>query len=140
MIRIGYSLIVVGSTLLGLGIFLAIVGAEILNISFIRMDLVPWGFGLIGSLLLILGLATILTEKHKTKEDIIEENDERLITINERSKSKAYDLMVVIIPLTLLGLAMFGYMNVVSFFLLATVYFVCYGYFVFHLLRNKAKM
>lgn len=59
---------------------------------------------------------------------------------NQKSKSKVYDLMAVLFPFALLALAMFGYMNEVSFLLLLVgVYFICIGYFAYHLYRNKVK-
>lgn len=139
-IKLGWSLVFVGVVLLLFGIFLWFVGAEVLNIPFVRMDLVPVAVGFCGILLLIMGGSAIAAEKYKTKKQQIEENDERIITIHQKSKSKAYDLMSTLFPMALLALAMFGYMNEVSFFLLVGVYLVCIGYFAYHLYRNKAEM
>jgi uncharacterized membrane protein len=139
-IKLGWSSLLVGIVLLLTGIFLGFVGADVLNIPFVRMDLVPWAIGLCGTLLLVLGVSSIAEEKYKTKEQHIEENDERIITIYRRSKSKAFDLISILFPFSLLVLAMFGYMNVVAFFLLAGIYFVCMGYFAYHLYKNKAEI
>ncbi len=98
------------------GIYLGIVGAEILNIPFIRMDLVPLAVGFCGVLLIVMGGSAIIGENNKTEEEHIEENDERNIQIHEKSKSRAFDFMFNIMGLSLLVLAMLGYMNRVSFF------------------------
>lgn len=138
--KFGWSLIFVGIALLLAGISLWFVGAEILNIPFVRMDLVPIAVGFCGTLLLIIGGSAIGEEKYKTKEQQIEDKDERIIKIKQKSKSKAYDLMATLLPFTLLALAMFGYMNKVSFLLLVGVYFVCIGYLSYQLYKNKAEM
>jgi Ca2+/Na+ antiporter len=87
-----------------------------------------------------MGGSSIVGEKTRTKEQQIEENDERNITIVQTAKSKAYDLMATLFPFALLALALFGYMNEVSLFLLIGVYFICIIYFAYHLYKNKKKM
>src|SRR5699024_6554464 len=72
-----WSLIIVGVLLTLSGIILGVVGAEVLNIPFVRMDLVPMAVGYCGVLLFAIGVSAITHEKHKTKKQHIEENDER---------------------------------------------------------------
>ncbi|KOS60331.1 hypothetical protein FJQ98_11850 [Lysinibacillus agricola] len=77
-----WSIIIVGMLLLISAIILGVVGAEILNIPFIRMDLVPIGVGFCGVMLLGTGITQLVDEKNKTKEQLVEEHDERNITIS----------------------------------------------------------
>ncbi|WP_051556682.1 hypothetical protein [Alkalihalobacterium bogoriense] len=118
-------------------IILAVFGADILGISFIREELVPIAFGFLGVMLITMSVFQLIYEKTKTKKQYIEEKDERNILIHERAKSKAFDLIFVLFPLILLTLAILGYMNHVSFFTLYIVYFICLGYFAYQLILQK---
>ncbi|WP_106497319.1 hypothetical protein [Lentibacillus sp. Marseille-P4043] len=135
-----WSLVTIGVLLLLSGILLGVVGAEVLQIPFVRMDLVPIAIGFCGVLLLFSSGSAIIHEKYKTKEQRIEENDERNITINQNAKAKAFDLMTVLFSFGLLALAMFGYMNEVSFFSLAGLYLLCQIYRGYHFWLNTNKM
>ncbi|MDQ0174598.1 hypothetical protein [Bacillus chungangensis] len=135
-----WSLVIVGFLLLLSGIFLGFVGAEVLKIPFIRMDLVPIAVGFCGGLLFVMGGSTIMHEKYKTKEQHIKENDERNITIIQNAKSKTFDLMTILFSFGLLALAMFGYMNKVSFFSLIGLFFICQVYCGFQFLMYTKKM
>ncbi|MDA1477600.1 hypothetical protein [Bacillus changyiensis] len=119
------------------GVALGIVGAEVLNIPFARMDLVSFAVGFCGFLLLVLRSSY---EKNKTREQQIEEKDERVVFINQNSKSKAFDLLITILPLALLTLVMFGYMNKVSFFSLIGLYFISIVYYYYSIWKNKKIM
>src|SRR5699024_7648928 len=121
-------------------IYFGIVGAEVLDIQFVRMDLVPIAIGFCGVLLLTVGGLSLVEEKNKTKVQQVKENDERNITIVQTSKSKAYDLLASLFPFDLFVLAMFGYMNNVSFFLLVGIYYICIVYYAYHLYKNKKEM
>ncbi|MGE7674481.1 hypothetical protein ACQKMV_13000 [Lysinibacillus sp. NPDC094403] len=132
--------IIVGALLIISGIILGVVGAEILNIPFIRMDLVPIGVGFCGVMLISTGFTRMIDEKNKTKEQLIDENDERNIVISQNAKSKAFDLMINLFGFSLLALAIFGYMNKVSFFSLIALYYTCYGYYLYCVKINKANM
>src|SRR5690625_7789711 len=101
------------------------------------MDLVPLAVGFCGIFLFIISSLAIGYEKNKTREQQIEEKDERIISIHQIAKSKSFDLMAISFPFFLLALAMFGYMNKVSFFLLAGLYLICIVYFNYLLLLNK---
>jgi|SRR5690625_315910 len=135
-----WSLVIVGAFLLLSGVFLGFIGAEILNIPFVRMDLVPIAVGFCGVLLIVMGGSSFMYEKYKTQEQLIEENDERNITINRIAKSKAFDLMTVLFSFSLLALAMFGYMNKVSFFTLTGIFLICQIYFGYQFLTNTKKL
>lgn len=139
-LKLNRFLVVAGLLLLGSSIVLSYSGAEVLNIPFVRMDLVPIAIGFCGSLLLIFGIIEILEEKYKTKEQHIEENDERNIVIAQTAKSKVFDLMVVLFSIGLLTLAMLGYMNKVSFFSLVGLYLVGMLYYRYQVLINKKVM
>lgn len=133
-------LITIGLALIGLGVYLGIVGAEVLNIPFTRMDLVPFAVGFCGILMLAIVLPALYYEKHKTVEQKIEEDDERNQTIDHLSKSKAFNVLATLLPFSLIALAMFGYMNKVSFFLLVGIYLLCYYYYLFNRMKYAAKM
>ncbi|MEY9979133.1 hypothetical protein [Lysinibacillus sp. RC79] len=135
-----WSVIIVGSLLIISGIILGVVGTEILNIPFIRMDLVPIGVGFCGVMLLGTGITKLVDEKNKTKEQLIEEKDERNIVISQNAKSKAFDLMIHLFGFGLLALAMFGYMNKVSFFSLIALYYTCYVYYLYCVKKNRENM
>ncbi|MEQ6353547.1 hypothetical protein ABNX05_02850 [Lysinibacillus sp. M3] len=91
-------------------------------------------------MLLGMGFTKLLDEKNKTKEQLIEEKDERNIELSQNAKSKAFDLMINLFGFSLLALAMFGYMNEVSFFSLIALYFTCYAYYLYRLKINKEIM
>ncbi|MFC4737174.1 hypothetical protein ACFO4L_11295 [Bacillus daqingensis] len=97
-------------------------GAEIIGVSFERMDLVPLGFTLLGFLVLLTGLSIPYDEKTKSTKQKIKDKDERVITIRRSAAEATFIYGAIAIPLALLGLAMFGYMNHVSFF---TLYIIC---------------
>src|SRR5690625_7876427 len=138
--NINWSLVIVGAILTLVGIYVGFVGAEILNIPFVRMDLVPIAIGFCGVLLVVSGGAAILYEKGKTREQLIMENDERNITINQHAKSKAFDLMTVLFSFALLALALFGYMNMVSFFTLTGIFLLYHIYFVYSFFMSNKTM
>ena len=138
--KLSWFITLVGLFLIVSGIVLGIIGAEVLNIPFVRMDLVPIAIGFCGILLLLLGVLAISDRKYRTKEQYIEENDERNIVITQRAKSKAFDLMVPLFSLGLLTLALLGYMNEVSLFSLIGLYLIAMVYYVYQLVINKKVM
>lgn len=119
---------ITGALLLLAGIMLGFAGAEILHIPFIRIDMVPFAVGFCGVVLFIAANSGISYEKTKTKDQEIEEKDERLLTIERNAKSKGFDIIMILLPFALLSMAIFGYMNKVSFFALAGMYFISFGY------------
>src|SRR5690625_2286607 len=138
--NINWSLVILGAILTLVGIYLGFVGAEILNIPFVRMDLVPIAIGFCGVLLVVSCGSAILYEKGKTREQLIMENDERNITINQHAKSKAFDLMTVLFSFAILALALFGYMNKVSFFTLTGIFLLSQVYFGYQFLVGNKTM
>lgn len=135
-----WILIGVGAFLLLSGIILGFVGAEVLNIPFVRMDLVPIAIGFCGVLLIVSVGSALIHEKYKTKEQQIIENDERNITILRKAKSKTYDLMSVLFGFGLLTLALLGYMNKVSFFSIAGLYIISQLYFRYQYLSYQKRL
>ncbi|WP_163580549.1 hypothetical protein [Gracilibacillus saliphilus] len=138
--NLSWSLIIMGVLLTLSGIILRFVGAEVLKIPFVRMDLVPIAVSFCGILLFVMSGSAIIHEKYKTKRQHIEENDERNIIINQNAKSKAFDLMTTLFSFGLLALAMFGYMNKVSFFTLIGLFLICQVYWGYQFLTNTKKM
>src|SRR5690625_5664204 len=94
--NINWSLVIVGAILTLVGIYLGFVGAEILNIPFVRMDLVPIAIGFCGVLLVVSGGSAILYVRGKKREKLLMENDERNITITQNMIYKEFDLMTVL--------------------------------------------
>lgn len=82
----------------------------------------------------------ILYEKNKTKQQRIEEKDERVMAIYQSAKAKTFNLMAVSIPFVLIGLALFGFMNKVSFFTLGGLYLIFIEYFAFQVIKNQEMM
>lgn len=129
-----------GIMLLILGVFLGFKGPEVLKVNFIRMDLVPFGIGFIGVLIFIAASSVVSYEKNKTKEQEIEEKDERMIQIQQQAKSKAFDILAGVFPIILLGLAILGYMSMVSFFILAGLYLLVVLIYYYQLRLNQKNM
>lgn len=134
------SLILSGAILILLGILSKIADFEFWGIPFIRLDLVPIAISFLGILLLVMGVSVTISEKYKTETHKILENDERQVAINQKAKSKAFDLMLVVFSLSLLTLAMLGYMNVVSLFSLAGIYLICVVYFLYNLVKIEKEI
>ncbi|WP_080848043.1 hypothetical protein [Cytobacillus gottheilii] len=123
----------VGLFLIVTSIILGIVGAEVLNIPFIRMDLVPIAIGFWGSIFFIVGVIGFTAEKNVTKEQSVYEKDERLKVIKKNAKSKAFNFLIVFFSACLLTLALLGYMNKVSFFTLSGLFIMTLVYYVYQL-------
>lgn len=92
-----------------------------LDFNFPNKESAPWGFLLIGALGFIIAIAPYMETKSKTKQQYIEENDERNILILQKSSTIAYGLVVGLSTCALLFLTMLGYMNKVSFFILISI-------------------
>ncbi|MGG4155077.1 hypothetical protein [Bacillus muralis] len=126
-----WLLTVVGSGLLIMGIVIELTQPKEIITAFIRPDLVSIGVLFSGVILAFIGFTEILDAKRKTKLQQIEENDERNIKMNEYAKSKAFDFMSSLFGIGLLLLVIFGYMNKVSFFFIAGLYFVVQIYYLY---------
>lgn len=138
-VNILWSLEIVGGLLLILGIVLGFVGGEIVNIPFTNREFAPFALGFCGVILLISAGTGIQYEKTKTKEQEIEEKDERMNAIDQDAKSKAFDMMAILLPFVLLVLPLFGYLNQVAFFVLSGLYILSFGFYKFHLEKNKKE-
>jgi len=139
--KLGYFLVTSGIILVLLGIFLGFTDSSIFSkLQFVRVDLVPIAAAFLGGLLLIMGVIAIVEKKYKSEAQKIEENDERNIIINQKAKSKAFDLMLIALSLSLLTLAILGYMNVVSLFSIAGIYLICVVYFLYNLVKMEYKI
>lgn len=110
--------IVVGVVILISGF---VIRGQDISINFIRPDLVVLGFGILGIMLIICGICTLALKV--TKEIEIEQNDERNIAIGNAAKATGYEVITVMFSLAILSLAMLGYMNKVSFFILIGILF-----------------
>lgn len=134
------TLVMFGGILVLLGIVSGLTDFNFWSIPFIRIDLVPVAISFLGVLLLVMGVIAVISEKYKTEAHKIMENDERQVAINQKAKSKSFDLMVVALSLSLLTLAMLGYMNVVSLFSLVGIYLICVVYFLYNLVKMEKEM
>ncbi|MGD6843682.1 hypothetical protein ACQCVH_14305 [Bacillus infantis] len=95
-----------------MGIFLGISGADVLNILFTRMDLVPIAVSFLGIMLLFAGVMFILDKRFETPE----ERDKGSEKAVQQAKSKAFNLMIGLYSICTITLALLGYMDEVSFF------------------------
>lgn len=111
-----------------LGILLVSVGIVMARLEagtiFPNPKSAPWGFVLIGLLLIIVTIAPYFDEQKKTQRERIEEQDERNQSIFYQSGCYAYRFLMGVGTLVLLFLTMLGYMNKVSFFSLAGIFIV----------------
>ncbi|WP_203362959.1 hypothetical protein [Bacillus sp. REN10] len=139
-LKLSWFITFVGLFLTVSGITLGVIGAEVLNIPFVKMDLVPITIGFWGSLLFIVGMISFFVEKYRNKEKSIVEKDERIKVIKQNAKSKAFNLMIILFSGGLLTLALLGYMNEVSFFSLIGLYFITLVYYVYQLWMNGKVM
>lgn len=133
-------LVIFGGILVLLGIVSGLTDFNFWRIPFIRMDLVPIAISFLGVLLLVMGVSAIISEKYKSQTQKTLENDERHIVINQKAKSKAFDLMVIAFSLSLLTLTMLGYMNLVSLFSLIGIYLIGIVYFLYNLVKMENEM
>lgn len=100
----------------------------------------PWGFVMVGILIVIVSIAPYVEEINKTKQQRIEDQDERNHFILYQSSYFAFSFLMGIGGIALLLLTMLGYMNQVSFFTICTIFILSY---IFHLLVQyhlKKKM
>ncbi|MGZ9815646.1 hypothetical protein ACXM0N_06910 [Peribacillus simplex] len=129
--KIHWLLTLVGCGLLIMGIVIELTQPKEFITAFTRPDLVSIAVLFSGVLLALIGFTEILGAKRKTKLQQIEENDERNIKLNQYAKSKAFDFMSSLFGIGLLLLAIFGYMNKVSFFFIASLYLVVQIYYLY---------
>lgn len=109
----------IGVLMVLLGVMMNVFDLTLFGLSFPNIKSAPWGFILIGVLLIIVSIAPYVEEIHKTKQQRIEDHDER----------NAFSFLMGFGGLTLLFLTMLGYMNKVSFFVLCSVFILSYVIF-----------
>ena len=139
-LRLFWSLEVVGGLLLVLGVALGIVGVDKFDDTMPQCDYAVFAIVFMGVFLIMISTVPILYEKNKTKQQRIEEKDERVMAIYQSAKAKTFNLMAVSIPFVLIGLALFGFMNKVSFFTLGGLYLIFIEYFAFQVIKNQEMM
>lgn len=122
------------------GILMMIGGVEIFGLNFPNNDSAPWGFSMIGALILIITIAPFADSQTKTKKQKIEEKDERNIEIRNLSSFYSYGFLMGFGVLALLFLTMLGYMNTVSFFTLAGIFIFSSGIQYISTLYLKRRM
>ena len=139
-LKLFWSLEVVGGLLLASGVVLGIVGVEALGVSVPDGEYAAFAVGFMGVFLMMIAAVPILYEKNKTKQQRIEEKDERVIAIYQVAKVKTFNLMAITIPFVLIALALFGFMNKVSFFTLGGLYLIFVEYYAFQVIKNQEEM
>ncbi|MFB9973298.1 hypothetical protein FPQ10_05715 [Allobacillus sp. SKP2-8] len=139
-LRLFWSLEVVGGLLVVLGAALGIIGIDKIGVTLPQGDYAAFAIVFMGVFLIMIATVPILYEKNKTKQQRIEEKDERVIAIYQTAKVKTFNLMAVSIPFVLIGLALFGFMNKVSFFTLGGLYLIFIEYFAFQVIKNGEMM
>lgn len=139
-LRLFWSLEVVGGLLLVLGVALGIGGVDKFDDTMPQGDYAVFAIVFMGVFLIMISTVPILYEKNKTKQQRIEEKDERVMAIYQSAKAKTFNLMAVSIPFVLIGLALFGFMNKVSFFTLGGLYLIFIEYFAFQVIKNQEMM
>lgn len=120
----------IGVLMVLLGVMMNVFDLTLFGLSFPNIKSAPWGFILIGVLLIIVSIAPYVEEIHKTKQQRIEDHDERNLLILYRSSYYAFSFLMGFGGLILLFLTMLGYMNKVSFFVLCSVFILSYVIFL----------
>lgn len=139
-LKLFWSLEVIGGILLVLGLTLGFIGVEQLGISIPQEDYAPFAIGFMGVFLILIATISIIYEKNKTKQQRIEEKDERVTAIYHSAKVKTFNQMAISIPFVLIALALFGQLNKVSFFTLGGLYLIFVEYYAFQVIRNQETM
>ena len=114
------GLMILGAVLTFAGILLFTVQPPSLAAIFIRPDLVPFGVSFLGIMLLLTGWTEVFYKK--TRQEKIEEKDERNAAIVQGAMAAAFEAMNLLLGIALVTLAILGYMNHVSFFTLIICY------------------
>lgn len=114
------GLMILGAVLTFSGILLFTVPPTSLAAIFIRPDLVPFGVSFLGIMLLLTGWTEVFYKK--TRQQEIEEKDERNVAIVQGAMAAAFEAMNLLLGIALVTLAILGYMNHVSFFTLIICY------------------
>ena len=136
-----YFLAIAGGLLLGVGLYLAKTIIEPQGI----MRALPYVFIGVGCGIFGQGLGEIIGSRAiKNNPDIqkhmeIEKNDERNITIANRAKAKAYDMMIFVFGALMLAYALMG-IDMVEVLLLVFAYLFVIGYGVYYRFKFDKEM
>ena len=136
-----YILTVVGLVLLGTGLYLAKTIIEPQGI----MRALPYvcigvGCGIFGQGMgEIIGSRAIKNNPDIQKHMEIEKNDERNITIANRAKAKAYDMMIFVFGALMLAYALMG-IDMVEVLLLVFAYLFVIGYGIYYRIKFDKEM
>lgn len=95
-----------------------------------RPDLVVVGSSLVGIILILSG-SDLLAKK--TRQELIEENDERNIAISNAAMAAGFKVMNTLLVLVLFALIFAGYMNEVSCFSIIAVVFISQAIYLAYL-------
>lgn len=95
-------------------------------------------FSVIPIFLIVFGVLDIFSKK--TKEEIIEEKDERNIKINSLSKASGFNFMTIAYAITIITLYSFKYIDFRVFGILALVYSLSQFIYVFKLISYNKSM
>ena len=85
-----------------------------------RPDLVVWGTSLIGILMIVSGACDLLVKK--TRQELIEEQDERNIMISRTAMAWTYQVLTFLMVIAIFALIFMGYMNHISCFVLIVAF------------------
>ena len=135
--RLYQILTVVGVCVMLLGIVLYFLAGHGWSIPLARPDLAPWGVSFLGIIMIVCGSTELLTKK--TKEEEINERDERNIALHNAAMATAFEVMNLFFGIGLVALAMLGYMNLVSFFTLIILYLLSNAIYVLRLRRLEKE-
>jgi len=136
-----YFLAIAGGLLLGVGLYLAKTIIEPQGI----MRALPYVFIGVGCGIFGQGLGEIIGSRAiKNNPDIqkhmeIEKNDERNITIANRAKAKAYDMMIFVFGALMLAYALMG-IDMVEVLLLVFAYLFVIGYGIYYRIKFDKEM
>lgn len=131
------ALIIIGMIVFLGGLFLYGLGVhEIIPVP--RQDLLPWSTSILGILFIISGVCELFFKK--TKEMQIEESDERNVAISNSAKATGFEVMTCLFSITILVMALLGYLTKGVFFTFIGVFSIAQISFVIRLLYLQRTM
>lgn len=131
------ALIILGIILFLGGLFLYGFGIhEIIPVP--RQDLLPWCTSVLGILFIIEGACELFLKK--TKEMKIEKFDERNVAIANSAKATGFEVMTSLFSITMLVMALLGYLTEDIFFTFFIVFLIAQISFIGRLCYLQKKM
>lgn len=112
LIGLGLAILLAGLTLYALGVHAWLPMAQ--------SELFPWAVMVVGMVFLVAGACELYLPK--TRQQEIEERDERNISNANAAKATAYEVGTVLFAVALLALSRLGYLGTVAFLTLAAVF------------------